>query len=88
MHYLDFDNSKNVFNIMNTTDQSLYAAIPRGIMDPSREKAENVSKRFKWMDSDRIKIINKDGMEKVVNIHNNFEELAFGQVPMIDIKDY
>lgn len=27
-------------------------------------------------------------MEKMVNITNNFQELSYGQVPMLDIKLY
>ncbi len=57
-------------------------------MNPREEEEYNIAKRFKWIDSSWICIINREGMEKVVDIQNGFEEIAYGQVPMIDIKDY
>jgi hypothetical protein len=47
-------------------------------MNPKEEEEYNIAKRFKWIDSSRIKIINKEGMEKVVDIQNGFTEIAFG----------
>lgn len=38
------------------------------------------AKRFKWLDSDRIKLINKEGIEKIVNIKNDFEEESYGSI--------
>jgi hypothetical protein len=37
-------------------------------MNPKEEKELNIAKRFKWIDSQRIKIISREGMEKVVDI--------------------
>jgi hypothetical protein len=37
-------------------------------MNIKEEKELNIAKRFKWIDSQRIKIISREGMEKVVDI--------------------
>ena len=42
--------------------------------------------RFKWVDSDTIKIINKEGIEKKIDLKDNFREIEFNIVPLFDTK--
>ena len=37
--------------------------------------------RMKWVDYSTLLLINKEGVEKLVNIDNNFEEVAYNQRP-------
>ena len=53
-------------------------------MDPEHEKELGLAQRFKWVTSTSIKIINRDGMEKLVDITKNCQELSFGSIPMMD----
>jgi hypothetical protein len=39
-------------------------------------------KRFKWIDSDTIKLANTEGIEKLVDLRKGFEEIAFATVPI------
>ena len=54
-------------------------------MNPSEEEVKAIAKRFKWLDSDRIKLANKEGIEKIVDIKNGFKEIAFASI--IDFKN-
>jgi hypothetical protein len=77
MYYLDYDKSTNEFLIIRTIDQTIYKRVPRGLMNPEKEDAVKIASKFKWLDSSKLTIINNEGMEKVVDINNNFEELAY-----------
>jgi hypothetical protein len=37
-------------------------------MNPSEEKVTEIAKKFKWLDSSRIKLVNNEGIEKIVDI--------------------
>jgi hypothetical protein len=55
-------------------------------MNPNRENKELIAKKFKWVDNERIKIINNEGIEKIVNISHGFYETSYGTVPLFDIE--
>jgi hypothetical protein len=38
--------------------------------------------RMKWLDYSTILIVNEEGIEKILNIDNNFEEVSFNARPM------
>lgn len=57
-------------------------------MNPTREEAREIAMKFKWVDSQRIRVINQDGMEVMVDIHDDFKEIAYGQVPMLEMSSY
>ena len=37
--------------------------------------------KFKWVNDDMFKIINKEGMEKIVDISTDFRQENFNQIP-------
>lgn len=41
-----------------------------------------------WIDNNNIRIVNVEGIEKVLDVFNGFKELSSGTVPMLDNKDY
>jgi hypothetical protein len=51
-------------------------------MDLEEDSAKEIMNRFKWVDEDTIRVINKEGIEKVIDIRNNFEELEFNFIPL------
>lgn len=53
-------------------------------MNPSEGKVVEYAKRFQWVDSSTVRIVNKEGVEKIVDIRNGFEEIAFGTVPLFE----
>lgn len=51
-------------------------------MNPNEGNVVEYAKRFKWIDSNTIKLVNKEGVEKIVDIQNGFKEIAFSTVPL------
>lgn len=45
------------------------------------QNVNDVVSRFKWLCNDKFLIVNPDGFEKIINIHNNFKEEAFNYKP-------
>ena len=37
-----------------------------------------------WVDSNTVKIISMEGIEKLVDLTNGFQEMAFASVPIFD----
>ena len=44
-------------------------------MDGKRAKVEEIVNRFRWIDENRIHIINEEGIERIVDTVNNFNEI-------------
>lgn len=53
-------------------------------MNPNLESPATIAKKFRWIDSNRIRLINNQGIEKVLDISNGFKEVAYGIVPFFD----
>lgn len=41
-------------------------------------------KRFKWIDDTTIRIINKEGIETIIDLSNKCQELAYNVIPLFD----
>ncbi|CDW78106.1 wd-40 repeat protein [Stylonychia lemnae] len=83
-YYLDYDKDDNMFVIKTTFDQQNHRLIPQGLMNPSKEKVKLIAKKFKWVDNSKIRIMNIEGFEKTVDINDNFKEISYCSVPMVD----
>lgn len=58
-------------------------------MNPAEGDVTEYAKRFKWIDSKTIRLVNKEGIEKIIDIENGFNEIAFSAVPLFEeVKDY
>ena len=40
--------------------------------------------RFCWIDNDTVKICNNEGIERIVDLKNNFKEVEFNRIPLYD----
>lgn len=40
-------------------------------MDPAKENVKEIMNRFAWVDYKTIKIINREGIEKLVDLEDN-----------------
>jgi hypothetical protein len=56
-------------------------------MSNKTEDMKHVINRFAWVDNETIKIISKDGIERLINISNDFKEIQFNIIPMFDRKE-
>lgn len=45
-----------------------------------------VGKKFQWVSNSQIRVINNDGIEKIVDITNNCDQISYCTVPMLDIE--
>lgn len=57
-------------------------------MDPGLYPEREIVMRMKWLDSSRIILVNTDGVEKIVNIDNNFQEESYCKIPFFDSNIY
>ena len=54
--------------------------------NPNKEEAfVAVAHRFSWIDNDTVKIVNNEGIERLVDLKNNFREIEFNRIPMFDV---
>lgn len=53
-------------------------------MDFTNEPARDIMNRFIWIDKGQIKIINKEGIEKIVDLEHNFEEVEYNVIPLFE----
>lgn len=53
-------------------------------MNPSKENVKLIVRKFKWVDNTQIRIMNKEGFEKTVDINDGFKEISYCNVPMVD----
>jgi hypothetical protein len=41
-------------------------------MNPRDEDVKLLAKRFKWINSNTIQVVNKEGIENIIDLKNNF----------------
>jgi hypothetical protein len=56
-------------------------------MDPSKTSSSILMNRFKWVDFDTIIIMNNEGVEKKIDIKDNFKEIEYNIIPLYDDKE-
>jgi hypothetical protein len=57
-------------------------------MDPTKMDPMSLARKFKWMSNSVIKLINEEGIEKIVDVHNGFSEISSGSVPNIIMPNF
>ena len=66
--------------------QEVYREVPKGLMSVSDYQL--LARKFMWIDNNKIRIINNESIEKVIDVHNNMQELSYGTIPMLSLGDY
>lgn len=53
-------------------------------MDMSSEGDTSITAalRFMWVDNDTVRIVNPEGIERLVDLKNNFKEIEFNKIPL------
>lgn len=84
--YLDVDRKNKKFMIRDSFTQDVRYHIPEYLMEnPNKEVGFlPAAHRFTWVDNDTIKIVNHEGIERLVDLKNNFKEIEFNRIPMYD----
>ena len=62
--------------------------ISRDLMDPIKENPKEIMNRFLWMDDHTIRLINKEGIEKIIDLENNFKEIEYNVIPLFDANEF
>jgi hypothetical protein len=74
--YLDIDRKNRRFMIKDSITQDVIYKIPEWLMScDSHEDYLDVAHRFIWIDNDTIRIINNEGIERLIDLRNNFREI-------------
>lgn len=56
-------------------------------MDPTKTLPSILMNRFRWVDCDTIIVMNNEGVEKKIDIKDNFREIEFNIIPLYDDKE-
>ena len=56
--------------------------IPEWIMTSKFEDYNDIAHRFKWVDNETIRVVNTEGIERLVDLKNNYKEIEFNVIPM------
>jgi len=74
--YIDVDSSQTHIIIRDTLrNEQLIASIPEQLLSSKNEKLLDIVRRFHWIDEDTIQVINSEGVERLVDVTNNFKEI-------------
>lgn len=81
-YYIDVQQTRNKFIIRELRTEEEYKPIPWYLMNfkYDNETAEEKIKKVKWVGSDMLKILNQDGMEKLVDIGQDFKQINFNYI--------
>lgn len=86
--YLALDKKTHEFIIKDTLTGREIKRIPKDYMTFNNEiTPSQVLNRFKFIDENTFIIASKDGFEKIIDIDNNFNEIAFNKIPMFDLDE-
>ena len=83
-YYLDLDEDHTSFIIRSSIDEREVYDIPLELMNAEEEDLKDVVRRFRWIDEEQLHIINHEGIERIVNINDNFKEKQFNFIPLYD----
>lgn len=53
-------------------------------MSPEKESPVEVMNRFMWVDQSTIRIINREGVEKLLDLKDNFREIEYNVIPLFN----
>lgn len=83
-YYIDIDRALGNFVIRDTITSTLIYQIKEDLMDSKSESPRDILNRFMWINKDRIRILNKEGIEKIIELRNGFEEIEYNMIPLFD----
>jgi hypothetical protein len=84
--YLDVDRKNKKFMIRDSYTQDIRYNIPEWLMEVPEgvDSFVSVALRFMWVDNDTIRVANNEGIERLVDLKNNFKEIEFNVIPMFN----
>lgn len=83
-HCIDINKTLNQFVVRDTFTLNELYRIPKHFMDPSKENPKEIMARFEWIDEDTIKLSNREGIEKILEMKDDFSEREYNVIPLFD----
>jgi hypothetical protein len=83
-YHMDLDRKKKCFNIRDTITNKIITQVPVDLMtfDDKKLLPKYTINRTQWIDNRRIRIVNTDGFEKIVDFTDNFKQLKSNTIPL------
>lgn len=79
--YIDYEENFNIFILRDLRTQELIAKIPHSSMKlRGGETPTELMKRFEWIDNRHFKFITVGGVERLIDIEQDFEEKEYNFV--------
>ncbi len=82
--FIDINRRLNQFIIRDTFNMNELWRIPKHLMNLNDELPNVVMNRFKWVNEDTFRIINKEGIEKIINLKSGYKEKEYNMIPLFD----
>lgn len=81
-YHIEMNRKEKCFNIRETITNKFIKTIPKDLMyyDAKMLPVETVN-RMQWIDNRLIRIVNVEGIEKIVDFQDGFKEIAFNSIP-------
>jgi hypothetical protein len=86
--FIDINRTTNEFVIKDTFSLKELVRIPKDLMDLEEEDPKEIMNRFKWIDESSIRIINSEGIEKIMSLKGEkLEEVEYNVIPLFDNRE-
>jgi len=83
--FVDLDEQNGRLVIRDSHNhEKVISKIPTEILSIKSEKVEDVMRRFRWLSEDLIHVISHEGIERIIDVTNDFKEVAFNFIPLYD----
>ncbi len=73
--------------IRETLSQKVIYTVEKHLMNTENEPAKTVMNRFMWIDDKTLRIVNRGGIEKIVDLEDGQKEVEFNVIPLFDNKE-
>lgn len=82
--YIDINRGDHQFVIRNTLTEQILHVVSKDLMDPVVGEIHVIMNKFRWLDNSNIRIINNEGIEKIIDISDNFKEIEYNIIPLFN----
>ena len=64
--------------------EKVLLTLPKQYADGKRVPLEETMRRLRWLDEDKLHIINEEGIERIIDVSDGFKEIEFNFIPLYD----
>lgn len=79
------DHKRKQYIVKDTYLDKVVNPVPKELMTfESKALAYRTLNRFRWLDSGSFLLVNEEGIEKIIDIDNEFKEVAYNLRPLFN----